>query len=425
MKCATIRRPVRESAEVRITERARVLEAAAAGANGEKVFKVVLISEGLGNRRNMNYYGPEAIESAVKAFEGKWCYLDHQSLEGETNLPERSVRDKAGYYKNLAVQTMEGKKCVVGELHCDMSESGRILAEKMASALHYQKEFPNTGNEYVGLSVNGDGSAERRDIDLDGDEVSANYVTAFTEGDSCDLVTSPARGGKGLAVLKEDEGGAVALLTKEASMKLLTDLKAALAGVNESAKEATGKAKARLLEAAKKIKAQIEAIEDEGGASMEAEVEALCAKREGEDDAAHSARLKSMHDLIGKKVGPAEADPNQDGDEHEPEGPSAESRREIKPAKLTADDLERNTVAVKALMAESGLPDGAYSADKIARLARLSFREAKAVIADDARLAEAVVNAVDAPVASLRGADRGGAAGDRTKTFTESLKEAR
>ncbi|MFA5937358.1 MAG: hypothetical protein WC822_05810, partial [Candidatus Paceibacterota bacterium] len=82
--------------KTRIRESARLLEAMADGAGGEKVFKVALISEGLGNLRQKNYYGPEAIDSAREVYEGKCCYINHQDSIEEESLPERDIRDKAG-----------------------------------------------------------------------------------------------------------------------------------------------------------------------------------------------------------------------------------------------------------------------------------------------------------------------------------------
>src|SRR5689334_8969696 len=65
---------------------------------GPKV-RVVLISEGLGNKRDMNYYGPEAIASAPAQFEGAHCFLNHPSYSEERDIPERRVEGLCGYFK--------------------------------------------------------------------------------------------------------------------------------------------------------------------------------------------------------------------------------------------------------------------------------------------------------------------------------------
>lgn len=131
-------------------------------------FRVVLISEGLGNRLNLNYYGREAIESAPAIFEGKPCFLNHPAVSEERDIPERRVQDKCGYFKNCQVVESEGRKALEAELHFDLSATGRMAADKARTALHYRSEFPGSAEEYVGLSVNADGLTEVRNMLVDG-----------------------------------------------------------------------------------------------------------------------------------------------------------------------------------------------------------------------------------------------------------------
>ena len=100
------------------------------------------------------------------------------------------------------------------------------------------------------FSVNGDGDAEPRDIDTDEGSLSVNYVNSFTEeSESCDLVTTPARGGKAVSVIKESQ-----VNPKENVMKnVIKVLKAAFSKVTESAKKATGEDKKSLLEVSKAL----------------------------------------------------------------------------------------------------------------------------------------------------------------------------
>lgn len=401
---------------IKILESARLLESLPDGPNGEKVFKVCLITEGLGNRRNMNYYGPEAIKSAVKVYEGKFCYINHQSLDEEETLPERDVRDKAGYWKNLVEMEMGmgGPSGCVGELHCDMSESGRLLAEKVQSSLHYKKEFPGIDREYCGFSVNGDGEAERREMEIDGETVVVNYVTAFTEeSESCDLVTTPARGGKALSAIRESE-----TKDKENSMKNVKKLlSAALSKLTESAKKLTSEQKKPLDEVNKALTEAVKAVEAEGEEEMnEADkVDALLAKREGESEADHSARMKAIGQKIAEMISAEEANGEEDPEKAE-DPKMAESKR-----KPTADEMERNLMAIKSLIKESELPEGCYTDSKMNSLARMSFSEAKKVIEGDARLAASILREADIPVASLRSGTR--ETGGRKGAFLESFKE--
>ena len=409
------------SSRIRITESIRILEALSDGPNGEKVYKVVLITEGLGNLRSKNFYGPEAVDSAAKVYEGKRCYINHQDEAQAETLPERDVRDLAGYYKNMSVEVIEGKKACVGELHCDLSESGRFLSEKIQSALQYQKDFPKRTQEYCGFSVNGDGDAEPKSMDVGGETMRVNYVNSFTdESESCDLVTTPARGGKAVSVIKES-----LVKPKENVMKnVIKALKTAFSKVTESAKNAAGEDKKPLLEVAKAITEAIKTVESEDeGKTMESEVEALFAKKEGESEADHTARMKALGKMISDKIGSEESEdegaPKPDGDEGPAPAPKESNRKP-----LTADELERNTLAIKSVMRESGLPEGCYSDTKITSLAKMPFAKAKESIEGDSRLAASILRESGVePVASLRHVAKTKEAGSRKAAFKEAFQQ--
>lgn len=393
----------------KIRESARLIEALSDGSGGEKVFKVVLITEGLGNLRQKNYYGPEAIASAVKVYEGKSCYINHQDAAEEETLPERDIRDKAGYFKNLNLIEVDGLKACAGELHCDLSESGRFLAEKMQSALHYKKEFPSIDRDYCGLSVNGDGDAERRTMQVAGEDLLVNYVLAFTEeSESCDLVTTPARGGKVLASLKESNG-AQTPVKKEESMKL-KKLIGALKSIGESLKKYTGADKATLVEAVREAEGEVAAAQSEG------ESEAFLDKKESESEEEYQARLGDLQKKIGAKMMPPKESETEVDDEEEKDEKALESKRP-----LTADELERNQIAIKFLVKESGLPADCYSDSKVVKLSKMPFAEAKAIIEGDAKLAASILRESGIPVASLHRSVKESNSGKAA--FMESFKE--
>ena len=404
--------PARESApaegvrSIRETSTFRVLEAMADGKDGEKVFKVILISEGPGNRRNKNFYGPEAVKSSVAAFEGKWCYLNHQSAIEADSLPERRIEDKAGYFKNLGIlKVKEGTACA-GELHCDLSESGTLLAAKIQSALKYKESFPDNDLEYVGFSVNADGDAEDRDMSDQGGGPDDHYVTAITEGDSCDLVTTPARGGRGLAVLKESEGG-----HKEAGMKKKLD--AILASLTEAFKSVKGDDAKKLSEAIKPLIVLAKEAEDmEAEApSHDDEAQSVCAQREDESDEDHMARMAALGKHVAKHLGKSKDDESADPDEVPKDDEDA-----------SADAQESKRDAIAGLIRESGLPKDFYTKDMISVLSKKTYVEAKREIAKDARLAKSIRESVGAPVASFhRGlSESGGETNDAA--FLEAAK---
>jgi hypothetical protein len=407
-----------EAAQRPILPGARVLEAATAAKGAGAVVKIVLIDEGLGNRRNMNYYGPEAIESAVAMFEGKPCFLDHPSETEESDLPERTVRRQVGFYKNLRVEKLKQPQtglmvdACVGELHFDQSVAGREAYAKALTALHYQQAFPGSPLQYVGWSVLGDGKAETRTMEVDGEDVEVHYVTEFTEGDSCDMVTRAGRGGRALVAISENDQGA-----QEDGMK---KLKATLAKLQESAKKATGEAKDALDTAIKLLKTDIQAIEADAAAEEGAmDVEAVCAKREGESDEDHKGRMhklaKHLSGLLGAKQEGA-------GDEDDDADAAAD-----KPApKAQEADREARVYAVKAYIAEAGVDEDVYDEAELAALAKMPFREAKRAIDKDARLVESATKSFSrrVPVALLRAGNREGAETDTKGRGNATLKES-
>ena len=370
------------SHKIRETGSFRVLEAMKDGPNGEKIFKVILISEGPGNRRNKNFYGPEAVASSVKAFEGKWCYLNHQSADEAESLPERRVQDKAGYFKNLGLmQVKEGSACA-GELHCDLSESGAMLAAKVQSALKYKESFPNNDLEYVGFSVNADGDAEPRDMTDKGGGPDDNYVTAITEGDSCDLVTTPARGGRGLAVIKEAEAGAVTPTSQEDGMKKLQAIFAKFVESHKDTKDA------KVKESVTALAAAFKEAEGEAAEESEAGMDAMLAKREGESDEDHLKRLHGMAKAIQKHLPQAEEEAAAPGEEPAPKADDADAQ-------------ESKKDAIAGLIRESGMPKDFYTKEDLARLAGLKYAEAKREIGKDAKLAKTIRESMTGSVASF------------------------
>lgn len=161
-----------------------------------------LITEGLGNRADMHYYGPECIQAGAPLFEGQPCFIDHQKRSEQQDQPERTVRDKCGYFRNVEVARDEnGKLGLRAELHYDLSETGRYAYDKACTAIHYKQEFPGSDKEYVGLSIAADGKLEEKTMMVGEEVLDVKYVTEFTAVGSVDEVTSPARGGRFTAVL--------------------------------------------------------------------------------------------------------------------------------------------------------------------------------------------------------------------------------
>ncbi len=327
---------------------------------GPKV-QVVLIAEGLGNRRDMNYYGPEAMDSAPAVFEGAHCFLNHPSYTEERDIPERRVQDMCGYFKNVKVFVMEGQRCVVGELHFDLSETGRMAYQKTLTALHYKSEFPGSDREYVGLSVNASGESEPREMNLDGETVDTNYVTRFTEAMSCDIVTLPARGGKFLALVESAAGAD--MQNKEVAKMLVKELQAAQSDLKEAAKITDPEAKAKkLAEAQARVDAILKDVLESQSRRKTKEAddmdEAEKDKKESDDAMeAEEAKKKEEADKKAKHAADGSTDDDKDSEESE--------------------KCESNRLAVKQLIQESGLKASYFDVEE---LARLGLSKAKAEI---------------------------------------------
>lgn len=167
--------------------------------------RVIIISEGLGNLKDRNYYMASAVESAVKAFEGRQFYVDHPSASEDKDRPERSVRDLAGYFSDCAAGTT--KDADTGEtlaacfatLHFAESEPGNLAFAQVKTALEYQQKFPSSKDVYAGISINAGGVSHPGTVD----GMPVNVVTEIREAFSADIVTKPARGGKFLATTRE------------------------------------------------------------------------------------------------------------------------------------------------------------------------------------------------------------------------------
>jgi len=172
---------------------------------GNRKARVIIITEGLGNLRDKNFYTAEAVHSAVETFEGKQFFIDHPSEDEEETRPERSVRDLAGYFSECQVGSVPdletGEKLVAcfATLNFSHSTGGQLALDQVETALEYQRRYPTSKEVYAGISVNGGGVSHPGTIK----GMAVNMVTEIQEAFSADIVTKPARGGRFLALMKE------------------------------------------------------------------------------------------------------------------------------------------------------------------------------------------------------------------------------
>jgi len=198
-------KPYRESTR-RIAHFLPLREATGVAVDKDKrTARVIIITEGLGNLRDRNFYTDSAVKSCVEIFNGRQFYIDHPSAHEEDDRPERSIRDLAGYFFDTQMgtsrdpDTNEELAACYASLRFDESASGQFALDKVATALEYQSRFPNSKDVYAGISINGGGVSHPGTIK----GMSVNVVTEIQEAFSADIVTKPARGGRFLALMQE------------------------------------------------------------------------------------------------------------------------------------------------------------------------------------------------------------------------------
>ena len=316
--------------------------------------EVVLIDEGLGNRVNMNYYGPEALAGAPEVFECAPCFTDHPSESENSDRPERSIWHKAGYFTNVRLETIEGKSTIKAVLTLDETETGESVLSKIKAAIQFKTDNPAAEAEYVGLSINATGESERRDMTINGEPLTVNYVTAFVKDPftSVDIVTVPARGGRFLALL-ESISGARTNKMSEALKKLLAKLnEAAEVKTPEELKEKmTG-----IMKEAEEIENEAEAEEaDEAFKKLKADHEALLKKHED-----IGAMVKDLH----KKL---------HGEEPSADEPKKDEPKKDEPKKDEANivdmaaESEKNLRLVALMLKEANIPLELVESEKLAK----------------------------------------------------------
>ena len=371
----------------------RLLEVGAVPAadslEGPKV-TCVLITAGLGNRKDLNYYSPEAIQNGVPLFEGKPCFLDHMAESETVERPERSVKEKCGYFKNVRAENIDGGIGLIAELHFDLSESGKMAYQKALTAIHYKGEFPNSESEYIGLSINANGRREKRTVRIGDETLEVNYVTEFTDVGSIDEVTTPARGGRFLAALVESAAGAI-LGKKETQTMIVKRLKAALSALTEASKDKdlSDETKAKLTESSKSIDALLkEAMKcaKESKEEAEEESEEECSK---ESEESEESEDEDGEDGDGEKPAAAGVKPGHKVTKTvtvKHDGPSDDDSSDD-----DEDANESHRGYIKSLLKEAGVPKKLWNLD---RLCSLKLKEAKAEIAEKKALLESVKDAI-------------------------------
>jgi hypothetical protein len=290
------------------TSGARILEAADAPANspdgGPRNVRCQIIREGLGNRVDMHFYGPQSIQDIGRLINGAKCFINHPTKTESTNQPEGNLWAECGYWKDGIVVEVEGKLAVQATLVCDDTEAGKQAMGKANHCMKYAADFPGLTEVYAGFSINGGGDIAPADVDVDGASMRVEYVRSVTQLPRVDMVTRPAREGKVLGLVESEKNQE----EKRTMMKTMIEaMSKYFAGL-------------KLLASAKPDVQAIGKIVEEGEAAVAA------MKTKAEEDEAAEAAAKAAN---GEEVPPAHAEP--DGDEPAPGAkPGAVSQVRIK-----------------------------------------------------------------------------------------------
>lgn len=295
--------------------------------SGKKKFPVVIISQGMGNLVDKNYYSKEAILSGPEIYEGKKAYYDHPTESQEKEQPGRSVKEICGHYENCRVEEDENGLAI---LKADLVpiESKQDVIGLIEHAIEYKKKYPN--KEFIGISINGDGDGQRLDYEdfikqaepndfemkkiseIEGQPI--NLITKFTDAISADIVTEAGARGK---ILKENK--------KRKGQRMLEAMKKFLLGAEKNDQKLMEEAAKDIMSDEKK---EDEKKEDEGKKKAEGLAKALLAckkemkKEEEESEEEYEARcmqsaLKKHEEEMKKEDEVVDKKDDDKGDDEE------------------------------------------------------------------------------------------------------------
>jgi hypothetical protein len=252
--------------------------------------------------------------------------------------------------------------------------------------------------------VNADGDVEKRMVDWEGETLEVNYVTRFTDAMSCDIVTTPARGGKFLALVESIAG---AMNKEDTPMKkgLEKSLEEVRSLLKEASKEKDAKVKAtKVTEAHNKFEAflkeaaeaEVEAKKDEDKVLPVKEANPVKKGYEAALVCPHCGKGISMPEKKEEEVKPeAEAENCEAEDEGKKEDEakkeSSEDEVDDKNSPAKGDDgpdddvIESKRQAVKSLLVEANLEKHLDVKD----FEEKSFKDAKSEIERISKIVEA------------------------------------
>ena len=336
---------------------------------GVRIASVILIVEGLGNRRDKHFYTKDCLQKSAKNFEGCQCYADHPSREEEINRPERSIKGIVGYYENVKFieKYKDGLSAIGGDLCILPGASYDWAWTLIESCVAYSVKYPD--KDLVGISINANGVTHEQNEESG----VINYVDEITDVFSADIVTRAGAGGKALAVVQESFKKLLEAYSKnpqgghKTMHKEMEKCVAEMEGLKKKAEAgdvepaSMPKVIQDMIDMLKGLADKMSDEPDGDGADEPEEGEA--GEAEGEDDA---------DGKDGKDGDDADAS-DDDGDEDEDPKDIKEAMKLIKKLKTKAKEskdlavtakaekaLLENGMMVNKLLADAHLPAGTY-----------------------------------------------------------------
>jgi hypothetical protein len=325
--------------------------------DGAKKYPVIIISQGMGNLVDRNYYTAEAVQSGVQVYEGKKAYFDHPTPEDMEQRPGRSVRETCGHYENCRAEKDESGLLVLKAFF--VPEKGTGIADKLDHAIEYKKKYPQS--DYIGISINGDGEGFEMDYDeIKGETIHA--ITKLTNAVSADIVTEAGAKGRILTESKK--------LTKTRRGKMFEAFKKLFRGLESNDTKLAEEAVKDMLQEEKK---------EEGADKELAKHVAACKKEmkkeEGESEEKFEARViaaakKEMEKAEKKEESADKKHEEPDGDEKEKkekEEKKEEASEAFAKLKKENEELKKEIEALKK-EGEKKEADAKKSAEESAKI---------------------------------------------------------
>jgi hypothetical protein len=160
-------------------------------------YEVVLIREGKGNSEDGRWYTRQAVQELVGSgvCEGMQAYSNHPTLDEEEFLPERSIRDLVGSYRNVRFAESESGLAEARATFVPIKGDGYEWVTTLA-----ENAIANSGEKpLIGISLYGAAAGEDR-TRPDG---SFGPVADLVRPTSGDIVTNAGAGGQFVKRLME------------------------------------------------------------------------------------------------------------------------------------------------------------------------------------------------------------------------------